>query len=102
MKKLLFLGACLVALASQPVMAQTGTADVVVVKLHRTSSRTGHILISRGSSASEDIEYIDNKPAMESEALQVAFAKLYQQGYRLRSTLGLSVLNSPLFIFTKD
>lgn len=33
MKKLLLLGACLVALAPQPGMAQTGGADMVVVKV---------------------------------------------------------------------
>jgi hypothetical protein len=33
MKKLLFLGACLVVLASQPAMAQTGGSDIVVVKV---------------------------------------------------------------------
>jgi hypothetical protein len=33
MKKLLFLGACLVALASQPVIAQTDGTDIVVVKV---------------------------------------------------------------------
>jgi hypothetical protein len=102
MKKLLFLGACLVALASQPVMAQTGTPDVVVVKLYRSGVRTGHILISRGESTSEDIEYTDKTTDSESVALQAAFAKLYRQGYRLRGTLGPSTFNSPLFIFAKD
>jgi hypothetical protein len=59
-------------------------------------------MISRGPSNTEDIEFINNKSAVESEAIQVAIAKLYQQGYRLRSTLSASAVNSPMLIFAKD
>jgi hypothetical protein len=49
MKKLLFLGACLVALASQPVMAQTGGStdvDVTVVRVTASYVRT-HVTVTR-------------------------------------------------------
>ena len=36
MKKLLFLGACLVVVSSQAVMAQTNATEVVVVKVTET------------------------------------------------------------------
>jgi hypothetical protein len=55
MKKLLFLGACLVALASQPVMAQTGGADVVVVQVS-FGLGAGQILISHGGGKTEVVE----------------------------------------------
>jgi hypothetical protein len=52
MKKLLFLGACLVALASSPAMAQTGEADVVIVKISEGYSSL-HIAIVHGTGKPE-------------------------------------------------
>ena len=51
MKKLLFLGACLVALASQPVMAQTGNAEVVVVRLEESLRRV-YVSVTRADGKS--------------------------------------------------
>ncbi|MFD1874263.1 hypothetical protein [Hymenobacter bucti] len=89
MKKLLFLGACLVALASQPVMAQTGGADVVVVRI-ADGSNASQLVIVRGPGRNERIDLsssINNKSLTSTgEAIQQATAKLYQEGYILKST----------------
>jgi hypothetical protein len=91
MKKLLFLGACLVALASQPVMAQTGGADVVVVKVFE-SIGTMRIAVSHGQGKTEVIDAEgggDKKKIVDSaETLQKLIAGLLQQGYSLKSTFG--------------
>jgi hypothetical protein len=49
MKKLVFLGACLVVLASQPVKAQTGGADVVVVKVSEYATYIEFYIARSGS-----------------------------------------------------
>lgn len=89
MKKLLFLGACLVALASQPVMAQTGNAEVVVVRLEESLRRV-YVSVTRADGKSEQLEFesgsgnngLDNS----GQGYQKLIAGLYQQGYRLQST----------------
>jgi hypothetical protein len=91
MKKLLFLGVCLVALASQPVMAQTGGVEVVTVKIADNQYRLS-ILVTRGEGKNEYTEVtngqaIKNRMAKE-EAVQTVLAKLYQAGYSLKGTYG--------------
>jgi hypothetical protein len=91
MKKLLFLGACLVALASQPVMAQTGVPDVVVVKVYEGSG-TLRIVMSHGEGKTEVVEAIGGAQKKElissAETLQKVIIGLCQQGYALKSTFG--------------
>lgn len=91
MKKLLFLGACLLALASQPVMAQTGAPDVVVVKVYEGTG-TLRIVISHGEGKTELIEAVGGTQKKElipsAEALQKVITGLCQQGYALKSTFG--------------
>jgi hypothetical protein len=94
MKKLLFLGACLVALASQPVMAQTGAADIVVVKV----SESGGYLqfdIARPSSKPEHREFtlkqLKEKGdsyfiSGQAEYTRLLLVELAQQGYTLTTT----------------
>ena len=104
MKKLLFWGACLVALASQPVMAQTGGSNVIVVRV-RDSGVGIELVINRGKGQSELIKFssgVSDKHLQEAaEGYQLALAKLYQEGYSLKSTFtaaeGLSTL-----VFVKD
>jgi hypothetical protein len=99
MKKLLFLGACLVALASSPVMAQTGGADVVVVRVNEGSAAVGSncLIVVRGKGKSEKIAFPTEQqiagPSAQAlttsgEIMQGVFAKLHQQGYTLKSTFG--------------
>lgn len=91
MKKLLFLGACLVALASQPVMAQTGGADIVVVRVAEYSSRT-HLTVERAGQEPEEVEFdwdsrIGKKWPRASKGYLDALSKLYQQGYQVQATI---------------
>jgi hypothetical protein len=110
MKKLLFLGACLMALASQPVLAQTGGADIVVVKVRETYSymelniaRPGSKPEKRVFKSKELKELGDgNEPSGIAEATRRLLADLAQQGYSLTSTYGSSSELSPTtLIFTK-
>ncbi|RZK32819.1 MAG: hypothetical protein EOO63_00075 [Hymenobacter sp.] len=106
MKKILFLGACLVALASQPVIAQTGAADVVVVRVNDGAGSTGHLLIVRGEGKREDVEFSagvsPNHLGTSGEVMQRVFAKLYQEGYTLKSTFGGSQGYVSTLIFVKE
>jgi hypothetical protein len=105
MKKLLFLGACLVALASQPVMAQTSGPDIVVVRVI-DGIAASQMVIVRGLGKNERIDLADgsnNKGLVSSgEAIQQAIAKLYQEGYSLRSTFGGHQGSASTLIFVKE
>jgi hypothetical protein len=90
MKKLILLGACLVALASQPVKAQTGGADVVIVKITE-GIESLHIDIARRTGKPEVLDYKAKdlrEGGAAAAATQRVIAKLYQEGYRLKGTYG--------------
>jgi hypothetical protein len=93
MKKLLFLGACLLALASQPVMAQTGGADIVVVRINDTGAIV-YMAISHGAGKTESLSFpsgYNEKRILETaERYQQVLTKLYQEGYSLKSTFTVS------------
>lgn len=91
MKKLLFLGACLLALASQPVMAQSPSPEVITVKI-LDNQYNFSILVTYGEGKNEYVEVtnsqsIKNRMAKE-EAVQHMLSKLYQAGYSLKGTYG--------------
>jgi hypothetical protein len=91
MKKLFFIGACLLALGSTPAMAQTGGPEVVVVQLYYVGTSHLHIGITRASGQTEDIEvkasFNDVRDHAAAVAYQQAFAKLVREGYTLKSTI---------------
>ena len=105
MKKLFFLGACLVALASSPVKAQTGGVDVVVVKVFE-ASMSMRIAITHGQGKTQVIE-TDGGGSRKSnfvtsaETLQRIVADLYQRGYTLKSTFGTDGGNLNTLVFVK-
>jgi hypothetical protein len=103
MKKLLFLGACLVALASSPVMAQVGGADVVVVRIVDTG---GRFVIGYPDGKTEEVSFTSNyssKGLAESAIqLQKAVASLYQKGYSLKSTFSGAGGAVSTLIFVKE
>ena len=106
MKKLLWLGACQVALAAAPAMAQTGPPDVVVVET--TDRLDGYrIVVTHGEGKTQvrelvrkDLKQSPNAPA---EALQKVLTQLYQEGYHLRGTGGggYNYLIRNTFVLTK-
>ncbi|GAA4498486.1 hypothetical protein GCM10023172_15590 [Hymenobacter ginsengisoli] len=90
MKKLLILSACLLALASSPVAAQTSGPEVTTVSIYNGLDM--QIVITRGEGKSEVIvvSYKESRknPTVREEACQKVFAKLYQEGYTLKGTYG--------------
>jgi hypothetical protein len=109
MKKLLFLGACLVALASQPVMAQTGGADIVIVKV--TDYNTGlEFDIARTGSKPEHREYSAKQVKEKGEGrynsgtaeyTRSLLMELSQQGYTLTNTYSPGFAAPQTLVFTK-
>lgn len=92
MKKLLFLGACLVALASQPVRAQSGAStevDVTVVRVTAGYPRT-FVTITRPGGKEERVEFDNYERNEKRPQVGVGFQQLvtdlYRQGYQLQST----------------
>jgi hypothetical protein len=101
MKKLLFLGACLVALASQPALAQTGGADVVVVRFSYEGTARVHAFITRGAGKTE-VQQLKGSTSEENEFCQQVIAKLYQEGYSLKSTFSAGGVPPNNLVFTKE
>jgi hypothetical protein len=106
MKKLLFLGACLVALASQPVKAQAAGPQVVVVRVNDGGGLGSHLVIIRGEGKREELDFatgISTKALGASgEVMQQVFTKLYQEGYTLKSTFGGGQGFTSTLVFVKE
>lgn len=112
MKKLFFLGACLVALASQPVMAQTGGPSVVVVSIRYggDSPELGHLLINRdGKNERRNLTNpffsspltVDQTMTARANVLRQIVTQLYQEGYVLKASLGHTEVDELIFIKEK-
>jgi hypothetical protein len=103
MKKLLLLSACLLALSSAPVKAQTAGPQVIVVQVYFTALNTGHLTITRGEGQIENIEFksTHSRQTNEAETYQRVFNKLYQEGYLLKSTFGPGAGTLSTLIFAK-
>jgi hypothetical protein len=86
MKKCLFLGACLVALASEPVLAQTGGAELVVVHVQE-SSRSLYFSIARGQQQPEEIEIKLTKEVKAAPSYYTVLSKFYAQGYVVQAVI---------------
>ncbi|MGI4822688.1 MAG: hypothetical protein ACRYFV_15875 [Janthinobacterium lividum] len=90
MKKLLCLGACLVALASSPVMAQTVLPGVVVVRVNENNAKKVRVVVAYGNGKTE-VTIVEASNSVEGgnavvEGYQQVFQKLYQQGYSLKTS----------------
>ena len=87
MKKLLFLCACLWALAMLP-SAAAAPPDIVVVRIYEGMHTT--IIITRGEGKSEKIEIengvTDKRLTQANEGYYKVFERLYQEGYTVQST----------------
>jgi hypothetical protein len=106
MNRFVFLGACLVALTSQPAMAQTGKADVVVVRVYDGNS--GKLVIARAGGKTEEVlfngSYSRKGLAESTSQFQQTVASLYEQGYALKSTFssGASAASVATLVFVKE
>jgi hypothetical protein len=110
MKKLLFLGACLVTLASQPVMAQTGATDFVVVKVIESVSYLEVCIARPGSQPesrqfrSKELSELGNgkETSGAAEVTRRMLVELAQQGYSLTTTYSTTNPNGiTTLVFTK-
>jgi hypothetical protein len=86
MKKLLFLGACLLALASQPVMAQTVVPDLVVVHVVQLGRKL-EFSIAQGQQQTEDVVFNLSKEVKTAPSYYTALAKFYAQGYIVQAVI---------------
>jgi hypothetical protein len=59
MKKLLFLGTCLLALGSQPVMAQMTGPQIAVVTSYSSGFAAGHFVVDKDGKT-EVIDFLAN------------------------------------------
>jgi hypothetical protein len=82
-------------------MAQTIRPSVVVVQLYNTGLNTEHIAVTRGAGRTEDIEFKNSGPDDHkvAEAYQRELAKLFAEGYTLKSTFSLGTLSTVTLIF---
>lgn len=83
--KTLFLGACLVALLSYPVIAQTVGPDLVVVRVTETS-RMLRFSIGRGQQP-EEVEVKLGKEVKAAPSYHTVLAKYYAQGYVVQAVI---------------
>ena len=66
-------------------MAQTGAPDVVVVRFYHLGTPKLHVTIVRGTAKPEEQE-MKGSDTEEAQFCQQVIAKLYQEGYTLKST----------------
>ncbi|RZK32560.1 MAG: hypothetical protein EOO63_00980 [Hymenobacter sp.] len=101
MKKLFFLGACLVAVAFRPVLAQTTGPEVVVVQFYHQATPRLYAAIARGVAKPEVLD-MKGDAAEEAQFCQQIIAKLYRDGYTIKSTFGGSSINTGTLVFIKE
>jgi hypothetical protein len=102
MKKLLFLGACLVALASHPVMAQTGGADVVAVKMLEYAGEQ-RITATHSNKKTDEVSSKTGRTNLPEAGvtLQKVFTTLHQQGYMIKGSTPTYAGSIGTFILVK-
>ncbi len=85
-------------------MAQTGGAQVVVVRVYDAGGNV-ELAISRGTGPTELLKFssgVTKKHLQEAaEGYQQALAKLYQEGYSLKSTF-TTAENLATLVFVKE
>jgi hypothetical protein len=113
MKKLLFLGACLMVLSASPALAQTVAPSVVVVSIKKSTDGVGmggYLLINRdGKNERRDVQNtffhepltVDETMTLRANVLRRIVTQLYQEGYMLKASLGHTEVDELIFIKEK-
>jgi hypothetical protein len=99
-EKLPLISACLLALGCSPVMAQTSKLAIVVARLY-DSGASVQLVITYGPGKTGKLVFKSGgSEARLTEAYQQMIAKLYQQGYTLKSTFsnGNSGIGTLIFV----
>jgi hypothetical protein len=78
-----------VALASQPVMAQTVGPAIIVVQVYPAAFAKWQIVIDRGGDKPEVVEFKADPSIKQAGVYQHTFEKLAQEGYVIKSTFSL-------------
>ncbi|MBH8558981.1 hypothetical protein [Hymenobacter negativus] len=104
MKKLLLLGACLLALSMNPVRAYASDPDIVVVRVFDNGG-SARVVISRAGGKNEVSSFNSGngeKGLSDSgQGYLKVVQKLYSEGYSLKSTFTADVFLTTL-IFVKE
>jgi hypothetical protein len=105
MKKLFFIGACLLALGSTPTLAQTGGPSVATVRISQGAGRF-YVAVSTGTGKAEvsEIEtpnYTNKNIGPAADIYQQTVAKLTQQGYTLKGMSGGDMITTLVFVKEK-
>lgn len=95
------------ALASRPVMAQTGGADVVVMSVRTVGAGRVRVVIAYadGKTQEQFIETMgesDKQQDRGTSDYQRVLTTLYQQGYSLKSTFSQDAGRFTTLIFLKE
>ncbi|MBO2010886.1 hypothetical protein [Hymenobacter negativus] len=89
MKKLFWLGACLLALSVHPVKAQATNPEIAVVRVYEYETWV-ELVIVRGPDQSEILKFdsgtTEKSLTKSGKGYYNALFKLYQEGYSLQST----------------
>ena len=101
MKKLVFLGACLLVLRVHPVVSAAADPEVIVVTCFSNATKL-RFVISRGAGRSEVVEVSytgSSEKALlaQSEAYHRIVQRLYQEGYTHQGN-ALVGTNTTLFV----
>jgi hypothetical protein len=81
-------------------MAQTGGADVVLVHFSNDTGKA-RAIISRAASTTEERQ-VKAGITEQTAFCQQAIAKLYQEGYTLKSTFSVGTSSTNTLVFTKE
>jgi len=107
MKKLLFLGTCLVALASSPIRAQTGVSQIAVLRITEYPG-TVYVSLTQAEGKSEQWKFDNGSTGKRlddsGQGYYKLLANLYNQGYHLQSTFSSAIgtdLNRTTLILVK-
>lgn len=98
MKKLVFLGACLLALASSPTPAHATDPGIVVVRIYEGETMA-RVVISHGGGKDEVVEFPNGRPekrlTASAEGYHKVISQLYQGGCSLKGTFSAAGTNVP-------
>ena len=84
------------------MMAQTaGGAEVVIVQFYHQGTPRLYAAIARGGVKPEVVD-MKGDGAEEAQFCQQVIAKLYKEGYTIKSTFGGSSINTGTLVFIKE
>ena len=103
MKKLILMGACLLAFSACPAQTVKAEPDIVVVRV--SDGANVNVTITRGESKTEYLEFkngaFEKGLTASGQGYYKLFYKLYQEGYALQSTFSGVQVGFTTLLFVK-